>query len=134
MNSVALLLYIGGNVIIEHNTVQYSISATKATRVSRSISFRELKEKVHKLLNIDSSKFILKLSSKYSFSERSRYVEAHFEIDDDNNLQFMLDINNEMQCIELFIEIEPIDRHVHVDDPESYILCITEGFNAMRFN
>ncbi|KZV26836.1 serine/threonine-protein phosphatase 7 long form [Dorcoceras hygrometricum] len=134
MDSVALLLYIGDNVIIEHNTVQYSTSATKTTRVSRSISFRELKEKVYRLLNIDSSKFILKLSSKYSFSDKSRYVEAHLQIDDDNNLQFMSDISNEMQCIELFIETEPIDRHVHVDDPESYIPCITLGFNTLGLN
>ncbi|KZV26915.1 serine/threonine-protein phosphatase 7 long form [Dorcoceras hygrometricum] len=134
MDSVALLLYIGGNIIIEHNTVQYSTSATKATRVSRSISFRELKEKVYSLLNIDSSKFTLKLSSKYSFNDKSRYVEAHLQIDDDNNLQFMLDISNEMQCLELFIETEPIERHVAVDDPESYIPRITQGLNALGFN
>ncbi|KZV50031.1 serine/threonine-protein phosphatase 7 long form [Dorcoceras hygrometricum] len=134
MDSVALLLYIGGNIIIEHNTVQYSTSATKATRVSRSISFRELKEKVYRLLNIDSSKFTLKLSSKYSFNDKSRYVEAHLEIDDDNNLQFMLDISNDVQCLELFIETEPIERHVAVDDPESYIPRITQGLNALGFN
>ncbi|KZV56270.1 putative LRR receptor-like serine/threonine-protein kinase [Dorcoceras hygrometricum] len=39
-----------------------------------------------------------------------------------------------MQCVELFIETEPIDRHVAVDDPESYIPCITQGFNALGFN
>ncbi|KZV39040.1 hypothetical protein F511_38090 [Dorcoceras hygrometricum] len=39
-----------------------------------------------------------------------------------------------MQCIELFIETEPIDRHVAVDDPESYIPCITQGFNALGIN
>ncbi|KZV51853.1 hypothetical protein F511_06896 [Dorcoceras hygrometricum] len=50
------------------------------------------------------------------------------------NLQFMLDISNEMQYIELFIETVPIDRHVPVDDPESYIPCITQGFNALGFN
>ncbi|KZV22358.1 Spatacsin [Dorcoceras hygrometricum] len=66
--------------------------------------------------------------------DKSRYVETHLHIDDDNNLQFMLDTSNEIQCIELFIGTKPIDRHAPIDDHGSYIPCITQGFNSMGFN
>ncbi|XP_073053514.1 uncharacterized protein [Primulina eburnea] len=134
MDSVPVLLFVGGNVIIGHHTVKYSTTALRATRIPRSINLHELKEIVYRLTNIESSKFNLKLSTKYSYMDKSHCVEVHLDINDDNNLQFMLDSINEMRCIELYIEKDFIEHNVDVEVPESYIPCITEGFDSMGFH
>ncbi|XP_075473334.1 uncharacterized protein LOC142504342 [Primulina tabacum] len=66
--------------------------------------------------------------------DKSHCVEVHLDINDDNNLQFMLDSINEMRCIELYILTDFVEHNVHLEVPESYIPCITEGFNSMGFN
>ncbi|KZV26357.1 mucin-19 [Dorcoceras hygrometricum] len=86
---------------------------------------------VQRSLLYESMEFRIKLSTKYSYNMMASYIEEHVHITDDNSLQFMLDLPT-LGCLYLYVETLPVEDDVtHVDDPQSLIPIITQGFRTM---
>ncbi|KZV26066.1 hypothetical protein F511_13944 [Dorcoceras hygrometricum] len=127
MDSVGVFLYFGGDIVVENGSVGYSISHRRPTRVPRSINLFDLVELVCRMLNIDSSKFSIKLCTKYGFMERSCWTEVLIHIEDDGVLEFVMQCPN-MQILHLYVETQSINPTVVYNEPDdSYIQHVSDG-------
>lgn len=133
MDNVTALLYVNGYVIVEEGRVGYSIPASRPMRIRRSITFSQLVKDVHRKLQIDPSTFSIKLSTKYSYSTMSRYIEEHVYITDDDSLQFMFDLPT-LECLYLYVESSSRLQNVSDCDFETVMPVITQGFGGIGFN
>ncbi|KZT76477.1 ORESARA 9 family protein [Dorcoceras hygrometricum] len=83
------------------------------------------------MLNIDKSKFSIKLSTKYAFMEKSRWTEVLVHIYDDGVLELIVQCPN-MQILHLYVERQSINPTVGYNEPDdSYIQHVSDG---RRFN
>ncbi|XP_075507588.1 uncharacterized protein LOC142544424 [Primulina tabacum] len=133
MDTMRGLLYVGGYVIIEDGRVGYSIPATRTIKISRSITFSQLVNFVHRKLDIDPSKFCIKLSTKYCYSSLARYNEEHVYITDDDSLQFMFELPT-LDCMYLSVDSSPVLQNVSDYDFDAVIPVITQGLGTVGLN
>ncbi|XP_073312068.1 uncharacterized protein [Primulina huaijiensis] len=133
MDTVRALLYVGGYVIIADGRVGYSIPATRPIKIPRSTTFSQLLNHVHRKLEIDPSKFCIKLSTKYCYSSLSRYIEEHVYITDDDSLQFMLELPT-LDCMYLYVDSSPVLQSVSDYDFDAVLPVITQGLGTIGVN
>ncbi|XP_073275442.1 uncharacterized protein [Primulina huaijiensis] len=133
MDTVRALLYIGGYVIIENGRIGYSIPATRPIKIPRSTTFFQLVNYVHRKLEIDPSKFCIKLSTKYCYSSLSRYVEEHVYITYDDSLQFMFELPT-LDCMYLYVDSSPVLKNVSDYDFDAVMSVITQGLGTVSLN
>ncbi|XP_075499712.1 uncharacterized protein LOC142538232 [Primulina tabacum] len=133
MDTVRALLYVGGYVIIEDGRVGYSIPATRPIKIPRSTTFSQLLNYVHRKLEIDPSKFCIKLSTKYCYSSLSRYIEEHIYITDDDSLQFMFELPT-LDCLYLYVASSPVLQNVSDYDFDAFMPVITQGLGTVGLN
>ncbi|KAI3474605.1 hypothetical protein Pfo_029774 [Paulownia fortunei] len=112
-NNIDVLVYFGGQIIQDANSVTYDRPTIGARRMSRRTRFSELLLKVYQITGVNDKQFLLKLFDKYCCSNVSQLIS----ITDDEGLEFFLDPGRENQFVEFYVEAEQIIHNIVPEIP-----------------
>ncbi|XP_031741301.1 serine/threonine-protein phosphatase 7 long form homolog isoform X2 [Cucumis sativus] len=117
---VTLMCYWNGTTMSGPHGISYEGAAPKPIRVGYGITHNELIDRIYGVTGFDKQSFKLKIICRYPACRE--YIPV--PIDDDESIDIMFDVARQpgTNCLELYVEKEPLCNHNPINVPEPTIV------------
>lgn len=117
---VTLMCYWNGTMMSGPHGISYEGASPKPIRVGYGITHNELVDRIYGVTGFDKQSFKLKIICRYPACRE--YIPV--PIDDDESIDIMFDVARQpgTNCLELYVEREPLCSHNPINVPEPTIV------------